>query len=130
MFYLDTSALVKLVVEEAETEALQRFIAGIDQEMLITSALSRTELLRAAQRRDVDTVEKAREVLDAIAAITITQALLDSAGVMAPSTLRTLDAIHLASATELGAELRGFVAYDARLLAVAAQAGIQTITPH
>jgi uncharacterized protein with PIN domain len=74
VIYVDTSALVKLVLEEAETEALRRFLAGVDQEHLITSALSRTELLRAAQRRDGATVEKAREVLDSIAAITITQA--------------------------------------------------------
>ena len=129
MIYLDTSALVKLVVEEAETAALQRFVAQADPRTLITSALSRAELLRAAQRRDELTVQKAREVLDGVAEITITEALLDSAGAMQPSTLRTLDAIHLATAMELGAELSVLVAYDTRLLAAARAASVPILTP-
>ena len=129
MIYLDTSALVKLVVEAAETKALRRFIAQADPRTLITSALSRAELLRAAQRRDERTVQKAREVLDGVAEITITEGLLDSAGAIQPSTLRTLDAIHLATAMELGPELEVFVAYDARLLAAARGASVPILTP-
>ena len=129
MIYLDTSALVKLVVEEPETRALRRFVAQADPRTLVTSALSRAELLRAAQRRDEPTVRKAREVLDGVAEITITEGLLDSAGAMQPSTLRTLDAIHLATAMELGAELTVFVAYDARLLAAARGASVPILTP-
>jgi predicted nucleic acid-binding protein len=129
VFYLDTSALVKLVVEESETGALRRFIAHVDQRNIVTSALSRAELLRAARRRDAGVLQKAREVLDAVATLTITEALLESAGLMEPSSLRTLDAIHLASAVELGAELSGFVAYDARLLAAASRAALPTLTP-
>lgn len=129
MIYLDTSALVKLVVEEAETRALRRFVAQADPKTLITSALSRAELLRAAQRRDEVTVQKAREVLDGVAEITMTEALLDSAGAIQPPTLRTLDAIHLATAMELGAELTVLVAYDARLLAAARGASVPTLTP-
>jgi predicted nucleic acid-binding protein len=129
MIYLDTSALVKLVVEEPETVALRRFIAQADPRKLITSALSRAELLRAAQRRDEPTVRKTREVLDGLAEITITEALLDSAGSMQPTTLRTLDAIHLATALELGAELSVLVAYDVRLLGAARGASVPTLTP-
>lgn len=129
MIYLDTSALVKLVVEQAETGALRRFVGQADPRTLITSALSRAELLRAAQRRDEPTVRKAREVLDGVAEITITEGLLDSAGSLQPSTLRTLDAIHLATAMELGAELTVLVAYDARLLAAARGASVPILTP-
>jgi uncharacterized protein len=129
MVYLDTSALVKLVVEEAETKALRRFIAQADPRTLITSALSRAELLRAAQRRDETTVQKAREVLDGVAEITITEGLLDRAGAIQSSTLRTLDAIHLATAMELGSELTVLVAYDARLLAAARSASVPILTP-
>jgi predicted nucleic acid-binding protein len=129
LIYLDTSALVKLVVSEPETDALQRFIVSLAQEILVTSALTRAELLRAAHRRDLQAVGKAREVLASVGAITITESLLEHAGSMAPSTLRTLDAIHLATAAELGPELRGFVAYDARLLQAASRAGISTLTP-
>jgi predicted nucleic acid-binding protein len=129
VFYLDTSALVKLVVEEAETKALRRFINGLDARQLVTSALTRAELLRAACRRDQATVRKAHEVLAGVTAITITEALLDQAGSLAPVSLRTLDAIHLATALELGAELVAFVAYDARLLSAAAQAALRPLTP-
>lgn len=129
MIYLDTSALVKLVVEEVETGALRRFVAQADPKTLITSALSRAELLRAAQRRGEVTVQKAREVLDGVAEITMTEALLDSAGAIQSPTLRTLDAIHLATAMELGAELTVLVAYDARLLAAAHGASVPILTP-
>jgi predicted nucleic acid-binding protein len=129
MYYFDTSALVKLVVEEAETKALQRFINSIEPVKLVTSALTRAELARAACRYGEEALHKAREVLDAIAEVTITEALLDLAGVLRPPALRTLDVIHLATAIELGTELAGFVAYDARLLTAAHQASISTLTP-
>jgi predicted nucleic acid-binding protein len=129
VIYLDTSALVKLVALEAESAALRRFVAKADPSSLVTSALSRAELLRAAHRHGGQAVPKAREVLDAVATITITEALLDSAGSLAPATLRTLDAIHLTTALELGADLVALIAYDVRLLAAARDAGIPTLTP-
>jgi hypothetical protein len=129
LYYVDTSALVKLVVEEIETPALQRFIANHDSADFVTSALTRAELLRAAHRRNAATLHKAREVLDAIAEITLTQSLLESAGILEPPALRTLDAIHLATALELGTSLAAFVGYDARLLAAAEHAGLSVARP-
>lgn len=129
MVYLDTSALVKLVVSEADSAALRRFISRVDPQSLVTSALTRAELLRAALRRNAASVQKARDVLEGVATITITEALLDSAGLIEPSGLRTLDAIHLVTAIELGTDLRQFVAYDARLLAAAREAGLPTLAP-
>jgi predicted nucleic acid-binding protein len=113
----------------AETRALRQLLRRADQQLLVTSALSRAELLRAAGRHSSEVVTKALEVLAAITSITITAALLDQAGSLAPSTLRTLDAIHLATALELGEDLTAFVAYDARLLAAAANASLPTLEP-
>jgi predicted nucleic acid-binding protein len=129
LYYIDTSALVKLVLVEPETRALRRFISDTPAAEFVTSALTRAELLRAALRRDRTTLELAREVLDGIAAITITHALLNSAGSLGPPTLRTLDAIHLATASELGADLTAVVAYDVRLLAAAAKCRMPTLSP-
>jgi predicted nucleic acid-binding protein len=129
VYYLDTSALVKLVVVEPETRALRHFLSGVEPNALITSALARAELLRAARRRDELTLRTARELLDAIAAVTINESLLEHAGSLEPLTLRTLDAIHLATALELGADLSALVAYDARLLAAAAAAAVPTLSP-
>jgi len=130
MIYLDTSALVKLVVKGLETSALRRFLAKVEPGMLVTSALTRVELLRVAYRSGSEpTLRKAREVLDGVGEVTITQSLLDSAGTLAPPTLRTLDAIHLATALELGEELQAFVAYDIRLLSAAQHAKLPTLTP-
>ena len=130
MIYLDTSALVKLIVKEPETGALRRFIAKADPEMFVTSALSRAELFRVAIRQtEVSVLSKAKEVLDGVSEMTITQSLLETAGTVGPPHLRTLDAIHLVTALEFGKELVAFVAYDTRLLAAAELAGLPTVAP-
>jgi predicted nucleic acid-binding protein len=129
VYYLDTSALAKLVVQEGESEALRGLLATTDPDDFVTSALARAELLRAAYRYDDEALRKAREVLDGIAAITLTESLLDAAGTIGPPSLRTLDAIHLVSALELGGDLTALVAYDERLLDAASQVGAPTLTP-
>jgi hypothetical protein len=129
VYYIDTSALVKLVVREPETDALRRLLARVDPRQVVTGAIARAELLRAARRRDEATVSKAREVLDAVARLTLTEARLDRAGTLDPPVLRTLDAIHLAGALELGPSLTALVAYDERLLAAAAANAIPVVSP-
>ena len=129
MVYLDTSALAKLVIEEPESAALRDFLASRGERSRITSALARAELLRTAQRRGEPAVSKARDVLETIAELTLTRALLDRAGALAPEELRTLDAIHLASALELGGDLQHVVAYDRRLLEAARRIGVPALAP-
>lgn len=130
MIYLDTSALVKLIVREPETAALRRWIAKADPEMFVTSALTRAEVFRVAVRQPEESVlRKAKEVLDGVSEMTITRSLLETAGTVGPPHLRTLDAIHLVTALEFGKELDAFVAYDTRLLAAAEQAGLPTLAP-
>ncbi len=127
-FYLDTSALVKLVVAEAETPALEAWLDERER-LLVSSDLARTELMRAVRRVAPDHLVRARAVLEAVTLLTLTSAIFDGAGRLDPLELRSLDALHLAAALELGDELEGVVAYDERLAAAAAVNGIVVVAP-
>ena len=102
-YYVDTSALVKLIVAETETTALRRWLTKADQ-VLVTSDLSRTELMRAVRRAAPDRAPRVREVLDAFTLTQLTPAAFSEAGRLDPLGLRPLDALHLASALNLDDE--------------------------
>jgi predicted nucleic acid-binding protein len=126
--YVDTSALVKLVLDEAETPALAAWV-GREAELLVTSALSRTELIRAVRRAAPARLAEAISLLGSLGLSRISGAVLDRAGVLDPPALRSLDALHLASALELGDELTSVVTYDERLAAAATARGIAVTRP-
>lgn len=127
-YYLDTSALVKLVVAEAETPALQGWLAASDRQP-VSCDLVRTELLRAVRRTDPSLAVAARAVLDAITLLEVTTGHFEAAGRLDPKILRTLDAIHLAAALDLGDDLDGIVSYDERLAEAARANGVPVVTP-
>jgi len=127
-FYLDTSAVVKLVAAETETAALTAWIAA-EQNDFVSCDLLRTELFRTVRRSSPDSVTRARSVVDSITILAVPSSTFERAGELAPPTLRSLDAIHLATALELGDDLDGLVTYDERLAAVAASYGITVIAP-
>lgn len=127
-FYLDTSVLVKLVVAESETAALRAWLAEADRD-LVASDLVRTELMRAARRVVPDRALLARDVLDAVTLIEVTTAVFTEAGRLGPPALRSLDAIHLAAALDLGDDLEGLVTYDERMADAAMANGVAVITP-
>ena len=126
--YLDTSALVKLVVTERETAALRQWwrAQGVTP---VASDLVRTELMRAVRRAAPEAAVQAHAVLDALVLLQVTSQVLDVAGRLEPATLRSLDAIHLAAALELGDELEGMVTYDDRLAEAAAAYGVPVVAP-
>lgn len=128
VYYLDTSAAVKLVVAETGSRALQRWMTDHEDEML-SSDLLRTELLRAVRRGAPDQVERARLVLDAITLVTMPTSTFERAAALDAELLRSLDALHLAVALELGDELAGIVTYDDRLAEAARGYGITVIAP-
>ncbi len=128
-YYLDTSALVKLVVREAESTALRSWIER-EGAVLVSSDLARTELMRAVSRASGNYLLQARLVLDSITILTISTAIFESAGRLSPSTLRTLDALHLASALELGDDLEALITYDDRLADACMANGIPTLSPN
>ena len=127
--YLDASALVKLVLPEAESEALVAALAGGYE--LITSTVGAIETRRAVLTAgdDESLAEEAEEVLRAVTLVGITEPIRHTAGTLRPALLRTLDAIHLATALSFGAELEAFVAYDRRLAGAALAAGLDVRAP-
>ena len=127
--YLDTSALVKLVVTERESTALKAYLRAIDADTLFTAALARTELVRAVAGAGVRAVAQARRILDDLDTINLTRDLLDAAADLRPARLRTLDAIHLAAAQRAGTELRALLTYDSRIAAAAADLGMAIAGP-
>lgn len=127
-FYVDTSALVKLVVAESETAALGAWVKEPGRE-LVACDLARTELMRAVRRAVPDRVLQAREVLDAVTLVHVTPAVFEDAGRLDPSGLRTLDAIHLAAALDLGDDLEGMITYDDRLADAAVSNGVAVVAP-
>lgn len=126
MLYLDTSAAVKLLLLEEESLAIRAYV--IDQDWA-SSALLRTELVRAVVRVDPSVVPRALDLLLQPRLLAIEARILDTAARLSPPSLRSLDAIHLASALELRDELTAFVAYDDRLLAAASALGMPVASP-
>lgn len=125
--YLDSSALIKLVIPEPESEALRADLARWERHA--SSALARTEVVRAAERVDRAARERARLVVRALTLIAVTDEILDRAAELEPPALRTLDAVHLASALALGDVLGPLVTYDVRLDAAARAAGLDVVAP-
>lgn len=126
--YLDTSALVKLVVAEAETSALRAWMLEQPSAM-ISSDLTRTELTRAVRRAAPDRAVQARAVLDSITLMSLSTATFEAAAHVEPTLLRSLDALHLAMALELGDDLDGLVTYDDRQAEAAGAHGITVLAP-
>lgn len=126
--YLDSSAFVKVVVEEPESAALRAFLAA-DEARRVSSALLRTEALRAVRHLGPEALANVREGLRRVDLVAIDDRILDAAGILEPGVLRTLDAIHLATALALGDDLDAIVTYDERMLAAARSLGLPTAAP-
>ena len=126
--YLDTSALVKLVIAEPETTALQKWLSAADR-VPVSCDLARTELMRAVRRAAPDRAARARAVLDSITLLDVSSATFEEAGRLGPAILRSLDAVHLAAALDLGDDLDGLVTYDDRLAIAAQSNGVPVTSP-
>ena len=129
LVYLDSSALVKLVLPEPESRALLEYIATRPDR--VTSAIATVEVVRAACRASDDPAveQRAREVVAGVNLLTLHDELLDEAAKVFPRRLRALDALHLATALRLGGDLEAMVAYDAALAEAARNAGIRVVAP-
>ncbi len=129
LVYLDSSALVKLVVREEGSDALRAWLSS--RPAAVSSAIAVTEVRRAvgrvSTRRSLS--DRARLVLDGVALLAVDVALLEAAAGLKPAELRTLDAIHVASALSLGDDLLAFITYDDRQAAAARKAGLRVETP-
>lgn len=125
--YLDSSAIVKLAVREPESQALRRYLRT--RRPRVSSALARTEVMRALLHKGEPAQAAGRRTLANLDLLRIDNRVLDLAGRLQPSELRTLDAIHLATAQRLGVDLGRLCTYDARMRDAAEALGMAVIAP-
>jgi uncharacterized protein len=129
LIYLDSSALVKLALTEAETPGLVGWLTDRADLPLVSSIIHRTEVPRAVWRADPSALPRSYRQVRGVEKIALTTDVLDLAATLPPPEMRSIDAIHLASALSVRRDLTAFVAYDTRLLTVAREAGLPTASP-
>lgn len=127
--YLDASAIVKLIVPEAETAALMATLA--DWPDRVSSVIARVEVHRALKRAGASPSQRARAdaVLAGLVLVRVDEPVLAGAAALRDPDLRALDAIHLATALSLGDDPESFIAYDARLARAAAKQRLHVAHP-
>ena len=130
MIYLDSCALIKLVLEEPESEALEAHLVEHEETTQLSSELATVEVLRALIRLDADAEVKtdAEALLKDYARLPI-KSSIPHAAALPGKHLRSLDALHLATAQMLGRALTQFITYDKRLAQAAHDAGLPVVTP-
>ena len=128
MIYLDSSALLKLILAEVESSALEAWLTGLNTDW-VSSELAHTEVMRGIRRWAPRLEQVGDEVLAQTLLMPITTATHLTAAALRPPELRTLDAIHLSCALAVAEDLTHFVAYDKRLLGAARRAGLTTASP-
>jgi predicted nucleic acid-binding protein len=129
LYYADTSAVIKLLVEERHSEAFAAFYDSHADDEWVSSALLRIEVTRAVTRAMPSLLPAARDLLLAFSSIAIDEDIVTGAMSEPDRSLRALDAIHLATARVFGPDLTAMTCYDGRLIKAAADAGITTVSP-
>jgi predicted nucleic acid-binding protein len=129
LLYLDSSAILKIVVPEPESKSLPKPLG--DWPIRISSELARTKVLRALRRVNVTATEfrRGQKTLERIGMVPVDSRVLNEAALLKPTILRSLDAIHLATAISLRHELGGVVTYDVRLSAAASASKLTVWAP-
>jgi len=129
VIYLDSSALVKLALTEPESAALTSWLADRADQDLVSSALHRTEVLRAIWRAEPGALPRGQRIIRRIGRVALSHDILDNAATLPPARLGTAGAIHLASALAIRRDLVSFVTYDKPLLDAARDAGLPVDSP-
>jgi predicted nucleic acid-binding protein len=124
--YVDSSALVKLVIRESDSDQLRKFVG--DREM-VTSQISRVELVRAVARNQPDSVEAAVDLLGELTLVAVSRVIASRAAWVPPPALGSLDALHVASASAMRDSLDAFVTYDHRMVSAGRMAGLRIVSP-
>ena len=126
LVYLDASACVKLVLAEPESRAVNAALE--DVERLVASEILEVEVMRATRRGGGD-VAVARAQLDGVRLLPLSAEIRRRASALTPASIRSLDAIHIATALELGERLDGLYTYDERMAVAATEAGLDVLAP-
>jgi uncharacterized protein len=129
LYYADTSAVIKLLVEETNSNAFAAFYDAHSEAEWASSALLRIEVIRAVARARPALLPAARDMLLAFSYVAIDDEVVERAMNEPDRSLRSLDAIHLATARILAPELDALATYDDRLLKAATDAGLVTVSP-
>jgi predicted nucleic acid-binding protein len=129
MIYLDSAAVVKLVHAEAESQALRNWLEQRAELGWISSVVLEVESFRALARHSPDAITRLHPVLDLINLVDLDPGIRMLALTVTPSTIRSLDAIHLATALRIREQLTSFVTYDKRLADAATIAGLTVDMP-
>lgn len=129
MIYVDTSALVKLVRPEDDSPALEKYLDGHADNGLVSSVLVAIETRRTLLRHDPQLLPRADLLLTRVGLVSISDAIVESASRLPDGSLRSLDAIHLATALLLAGEISVLLSYDQRLCAAAKNHSIETVSP-
>ena len=129
MIYLDSSALLKLLYDEAESAALADWLTARTGTPLVSSVLAKVEVARACRRINPATLREAAALLAGLDLIPFSGTVIDQAADVGETMPRSLDAIHLASALSIQTELTAFIAYDHRLADAASTAGLELLAP-
>ncbi len=126
--YFDSSALAKLVLNEPESAELHRFVEESEGQP-VSSVISDVEVVRAVLRTDSSLLDLALEVLAQLVLLPTMDSIRLRAAYLAPATLGSLDALHLATALEIQTDLEQVVSYDNGLLEAAGMAGFKVVSP-
>ena len=130
MIYLDTAALVKLVRREDASDELVDWLNEQVDRLLVSSSLAEVELPRVLRRSEPSLLEAAPSILARVSVYDVDETVRTTAAAYQDPWIRSLDAIHLATADAvLGDDLTAFVTYDRRLLATAKAIGLPTASP-
>jgi predicted nucleic acid-binding protein len=129
LYYADTSAVIKLLAEETQSKAFAAFYDSHADAEWVSSALLRIEVTRAVARAAPALLPDARDLLSAFSYIAIDDEIVEAAMDEPDRGLRSLDAIHLATARIVGPDLDGLVTYDIRLTTAARGAGLVVVSP-
>jgi uncharacterized protein len=129
MIYLDSAAIVKLAHAEPESPALRDWLFERAEIGWVSSVLAEIESFRALARHAPAAVARLHPVLDVVTLIDLDPGIRNRAQSVKPVTVRSLDAIHLATAMSFQSQLTSFVTYDKRLADAAAQAGLDVDAP-
>jgi uncharacterized protein with PIN domain len=129
LYYADTSAVIKLLAEESHSKAFAAFYDSHADAEWVSSALLRIELVRTVARAAPALLPDTRELLSAFSYVAIDDEVVEAAMNEPDRALRSLYAIHLATARILAEDLDGLVTYDARLAMAASDAGLAALSP-
>ncbi len=129
MIYFDSSALVKLASTEPETAALTTWLEDFPNIIRVSSPIVRVEVPRAVWRVDPGSLPQAFALVRRLREVRLSDDVINRAAGVRPNTLRSLDAIHVASALTIRRDLTALVSYDKRLLVAAQEVGLPTACP-